>query len=261
MRWRAVLAVLAGLAAAACSPTGSGDIPLTVYAAASLKDAVGAAAAAYEAANPGTTITLSTDSSAALETQIEQGAPADVFLSADSVNPQKLVDAGFASGGPVPIAGNELAIVVPRGNPGGVTSPLDLARDGLTIIAAGEEVPITRYATELVERLARQSGAAVDFQARYAANVASREDNVSAVLGKIEVGEGDAGIVYVTDAKAADGVETVVIPPAANVRATYAGVVVGASPNRAAAAAFLHWLAGPGGQAVLADFGFLAPPS
>ena len=233
---------------------------LTIFGAASLKAALKAVTSTYETANPGTTITVSTDSSAALETQIEQGAPADVFLSADTANPQKLVDAGLASGDPVPFAGNELTIIVPDDNPAGITAPADLANDGLRIIAAGDEVPITKYATRLVENLAGLPGAPADFADAYAANIASKEDNVSAVVAKVALGEGDAGIVYATDAAAADGVATIDLPDSANVPATYAGVVVGASPNQPAATAFLDWLAGPEGQAVLAEFGFLPPP-
>jgi molybdate transport system substrate-binding protein len=242
------------------APSDATSADLTIFGAASLKAVLEAVETEYETANPGTTLTVSTDSSAALETQVEQGAPADVFLSADTSNPRKLVDAGLAAGEPVAFAGNKLTIIVPADNPAGIATPADLARDGLRIIAAGDEVPITRYATQLVENLAGQPGAPADFAAAYAANVATKEDNVSAVVAKIALGEGDAGIVYVTDAAAADGVETIDVPDAANVPATYAGVVVGASPNHAAASAFLEWLAGPDGQAVLAEFGFLPPP-
>ena len=120
-------------------------------------------------------------------------------------------------------------------------------------------MPITKYATQLVDNLAKDSGYPADFAAAYAANVASKEDNVKAVIAKIELGEGDAGIVYVTDAKASTKVATVDVPDAANVPATYAGVVVKASKNPEAAKAFLDWFAGPDGQAILGGFGFLPP--
>lgn len=248
---------------AACSTTSgaASTTKLTVFCAASLKAALEAVTSAYEAANPGTTITVSTDSSAALETQIEQGAPADVFLSADRTNPQKLVDGGFASGEPVNFAGNTLTIIVPADNPAGIGTPADLATEGLRIIAAGDEVPITTYAAQLVGNIAAEPGAPADFAAAYAANVVSKEDSVSGVVSKVELGEGDAGIVYVTDATAAEGVEAIAVPDAVNVLATYAGVVVGASSNQEAAAAFLRWLAGPDGQAILSEFGFQRPPA
>jgi molybdate transport system substrate-binding protein len=251
----------AATAAASTAPSSAGGGELTVYAAASLKGVVEKAKTAYEAANPGTTVTLSTDSSSALETQIEQGAPADVLLSADTANPKKLVDKGLADGEPVTFAGNELTVIVPTANPAGITSPADLAKDGIKVIAAGDEVPITKYAKQLVDNLAKESGYPAGFAEAYAANVASKEDNVKAVVTKVELGEGDAGIVYVTDAAASDKVTPIEVPGTANVPATYDGVVVKASRNPAAAKAFLEWLAGSEGQAILADFGFLPPPT
>jgi len=237
------------------------QIELTVLGAASLKGALEQAKTAYEAAVPGTTMTLSTDSSSALRTQIEQGAPADVFLSADTTNPQALVDAGLADGEAIAFAGNVLTIVVPSDNPAAIVTPADLARNGVKVVAAGEEVPITKYAKQVVDNLARLDGYPAGFAAAYAANVVSREDNVKAVVAKLELGEGDAGIVYVTDAKASARVATVQIPDEANVAATYTGIVVKASARTDAARAFLDWLAGPAGQAILAGSGFLPPPS
>jgi molybdate transport system substrate-binding protein len=202
---------------------------------------------------------VSPDSSAALATQIQEGAPADVFLSADTTNPQKLVDGGFTSGDPVVFAGNELTIITPTDNPGVVDSPMDLAKDGLKVVAAGDEVPITKYATQLIANLAKESGYPADFVDAYTRNVVSKEDNVKGVVTKIEVGEGDAGIVYLTDATASGKVGTVEVPDGANVPASYSGVVVKASPSQESAAAFLDWFAGPHGQAILAEFGFLPP--
>ncbi len=246
---------------AATAPSAGAGGELTIYGAASLNGVLDKAKAAYESANPGTTLTISTDSSSALETQIEQGAPADVFLSADTTNPKKLVDKGLVDGAAVPFAGNKLTIVVPTANPGGITSPMDLAKAGVKVIAAGDTVPITKYATQLVGNLAKEAGYPADFATKYAANIASREDNVKALIAKIELGEGDAGIVYVTDAKASDKVKTIDVPATANVPATYDGVVVKASKNAAAAKAFLDWFAGSDGQAILKDLGFLPPAS
>jgi molybdate transport system substrate-binding protein len=256
----ALLAAACSGGAASPSRAGAAPVDLTIYGAASLKGVLDKAKAAFEAANPGSTLTLSTDSSGALETKIEQGAPADVFLSADTANPEKLVDRGFATGPAVTFAGNRLTVIVPLENPGGVATPADLAKGGLKVIAAGDAVPITKYATQLVANLAKTSGYPADFAARYAANVASREDSVKAVVAKIELGEGDAGIVYVTDARASTKVKTIDVPESANVPATYAGVVVKASAHQDAAQAFLTWFAGPAGQAILASFGFLPPP-
>ncbi len=235
---------------------------LTIYAASSLKAAMAQVKTTYEAANPGTTLTISTDSSSALETKIEQGAPADVFLSADATNPQKLVDKGLALGSPVNFAGNLLTIITPTNNPAGIKSPMDLANTSVKVIAAGDTVPITKYSSMLVANLAKQPAYTADFVAKYNANIRSKEDNVAAVVAKIEIGEGDAAIVYVTDAKASTKVATPTsIPADANVPATYAGVVVKTSKSPDAATAFLAWFAGPAGQAILGNLGFLPPPS
>jgi molybdate transport system substrate-binding protein len=255
--------VLAACSGAAASPPANSPplaVELTVYGAASLKGALDRARAAYEPAVPGAKLTISTDSSAALETQIEQGAPADVFLSADTTNPKKLGDKSLADGAPVTFAANKLTVIVPAANPAGITSPADLARPGVRVIAAGDEVPITRYATQLVGNLAKEAGYPAGFVASYTANIVSKEDNVKALVAKIELGEGDAGIVYVTDAKASSRVMTVDVPPSANVPATYDGVVIKASRHAAAARAFLVWFAGPDGQAILRGLGFLPPP-
>ena len=263
----AILAFMVAACSGAASPSPSSPsatpaaIDLTIYGAASLKGALEKAKTAYEAAVPGTTLTISTDASSALATKIEQGAPADVFLSADTKSPQALVDKGLTDGPAVDFAGNKLTVIVPANNPAGITTPADLARAGVKVIAAGDAVPITTYATQLVDNLAKQPGYPADFAAAYAANTVSKEDNVKAIVAKIELGEGDAGIVYVTDAAASMKVATVGVPDSANVLATYAGVVVKESPNAAAAQAFLAWFAGTDGQAILAGFGFLPPPS
>ncbi len=249
----------AAASAASAPPASAEAIELTIYGAASLKGALDKAKATYEAANSDTTLTISTDSSASLETQIEQGAPADVFLSADTTNPKKLVDGGFASDAAVTFAGNKLTIIVPTAHPAGLTGPADLAKSGIKIIAAGDAVPITRYASQLVANLAKEPSYPADFVAKYTANIASKEDNVKAVVAKIELGEGDAGIVYVTDAKASTKVKPIDVPESAIVSATYAGVVVKASQHQDRANAFLSWFAGPDGQAILASFGFLPP--
>ena len=252
----------ASAAPASVAPSLTGTPPavdLTIYGAASLKAALGKIKTAYEAAVPGTTITIATDSSTALATRIEQGAPADVFLSADTKNPQSLVDKGFALAPITNFAGNLLTVIVPADNPAGIKTPTDLASPGVKIITCGDNVPIAKYAAQLVANLAKLPGYPADFAAKYKANIASKEDNVAAVVSKIELGEGDVGIVYVTDAKSSGKVTTIPVPDGSNVPATYGGVVVKASPNADAANAFMTWLAGPDGQAILASLGFLPP--
>ena len=244
---------------ATSAPTAGSAIELQVYAAASLKTVLTKVKTAYETATPGVTLTISTDSSTALETKIEQGAPADVFLSADTANPQKLVDSGLAAGSMTLFAGNKLTVIVPTANPAGITAPADLARSGVKVIAAADGVPIEKYTALWLDKVKALPAYGADFPARYSANVVSREDNVGAVVAKVALGEGDAAVVYVTDAKASGQVATIDIPDAQNVPASYGGVVVKASAHGAAASAFLAWLAGPDGQAILATFGFLPP--
>jgi len=239
---------------------------LTIYGAASLKGALKSLKAAYEAAVPGTTLTIATDSSATLRTQIEQGAPADIFLSADQKNPDTLVKAGLTDGPALAFAGNSLTIIVPKFAPavgtGAATvhSPADLARPGTKIVSAGADVPVTRYADQVVANLAALPGYPPGFASAYAANVVSREQNVKAVVAKIELGEGDAAIVYATDAVGSDKVDLIPITPTANVLAIYAGVVIKGSAQAPAAHAFLEWLAGPIGRAILVNAGFVPPP-
>jgi molybdate transport system substrate-binding protein len=244
---------------ATTSAPSAAAVELTVFGAASLKGVLEQARTAYKAATPGVTLVVSTDSSAALATQITQGAPAEVFLSADTTSPQKLVTAGLSLGEPVTFAKNLLTVIAPTANPGGITTPADLAKAGTKVIAAGDHVPITKYATMLVANLARQPGYPADYTAKYTANIASKEDNVAAVRSKIELGEGDGAIVYVTDAKASAKVTSIPVPDDANVPATYAGMVVKSSKQPEAAQAFLTWFAGPDGQAILASAGFLPP--
>jgi molybdate transport system substrate-binding protein len=240
--------------------SGGPRVGLTVFAAASLKAALKRLRPVYESSHPSVTLTVSTDSSAALETQIEQGAPADVFLSADTANPAKLLDAGLADGKPVPFAANELTVIVPVANPAHIGAAADMGRSGVRVVAAGNEVPITRYAERLVANLAAQPGYPRDFAGAYSRNVVSREDNVRAVVAKIELGEGDVAIAYLTDAKASSRVRSIPIPDGLNIRAMYAGVVVKASQDPAAAHAFLDWLAGSDGRAILGQLGFLPVP-
>ncbi len=247
------------VAAGTAPASAAANAPLTIFGASSQTGVLAKMKTAWEAAHPGSTLTISTDSSAALETQIEQGAPADVFLSADTTNPKKLTDKGLADGSAEAFAGNLLTVIVPADNPAKIASPADLARSGVKVIAAGDDVPITKYATQLVQNLAKEPGYPASFPAGYMANIASKEDNVKAVVAKVALGEGDAAIVYVTDAKSEPKVTTIDVPKDANVPATYAGIVNKTSADAATAHAFLDWVAGPDGQAILASFGFLPP--
>ncbi len=257
---RGPLAAACALLLAACSaPSATGPTTLTIFAAASLADLIREAAAQYEAAVPGAHITISTASSGTLRAQIEAGAHPDLFLSADTANPAALMAAGLADGEPRAFAANHLTIVVPADNPAHITSPADLARSGIRIVAAASSAPIAAYADKVVTKLAGLIGYPAGYTARYDRNVVARVDDARAILATVELGEADAGIVYRTDAVGAPQVATIPIPAVAQVTATYAGIVVRGTDQPAAARAFLAWLVGPRGQAVIRRFGFLAP--
>lgn len=241
----------------ACGIRLGGEVRLTVYGAASLREALTEAAGAYETVAM-VSMAVGFDASSAIRVQIEEGALAvDVFASADTANPQALVDRGLAVGPVTPFARNRLTIVVPADNPAGIRDPRDLAREGVRIVGVGEAVPISRYVEACLEKLAALPGYPAGYADGVTANVVSREDNVRAALTKVELGEADAAFVYVTDAAASDAVTVVAIPDVANVEAVYGAVAIGASAHPAEAAAFVSWLAGPQGSVILAKFGFL----
>jgi molybdate transport system substrate-binding protein len=254
----AALLALAGCAAASRVPTSH---DLSVFAAASLGGVLPAVESGFRTNHPGLTFTTSTGSSAAVATQIEQGAPADVFLSADESSAQRLIDDRLVEGGLVAFATNHLVVIAPAGNPAGISTPADLARRGLKVVAAGDAVPITRYATEVIAALGRLPGYPADFAASYRANVVSEEDDVSGIVTKVSLGEADAGIVYATDAaRAAGSVVEIKLPDAADVVAVYAGVALKGATDPGLAAGLLSWLIGPDGRDVLSGFGFGPPP-
>ena len=248
---RAALVTVALLTA--CAPASGQRPQLTVFAAASLTDALATLEPAYEAAH-GVDLVISFDASSALRAQIEAGAPASLFLSADEANARTLADAGLTDGDLVAFTRNALAIAVSASSD--VERWEDLATDGVRVVAAGEAVPIQRYAEVAIDAMARLDGAPPGYAQAVRANIVSREDNVRAVLAKVQLGEGDAGFVYATDARGADDVRTLPIPDAANVAATYAGVVIAESDAATEADELLTWLTQDEAQAAFADAGF-----
>lgn len=217
---------------------------LVVLAAASLSDAFKELGTAFEAKYPGSKITFSFDSSAALATQANNDVPADVFASADEANMGKVTEAGNASD-PRVFAHNELAIIVAKGNPKKIMSLADFTKASFVLCAP--EVPCGKYGVEAL----RKGGVK--------ATPRSLETNVKGVVQKVISGEADAGIAYVTDAQSAaadaDGIE---IPEAQNVIAQYPIAVLEQSANPTLAQAFVAFVLGPEAQAVLAKYGFAA---
>jgi molybdate transport system substrate-binding protein len=216
---------------------------LTVLAAASLSESFKELGAAFEAKHPGSKVTFSFDASSALATQANNGAPADLFASADQANMKKVSDAGNATA-PKVFAHNKLAIIVAKGNPKKVKSLTDFAK--VSFVLCAPEVPCGKYGLEALSK------AGVKAQPK------SLETNVKGVVTKVTSGEADAGIGYVTDAKAAASADGVDIPDAQNVIAEYPMAVLKQSANSNLAYAWLDFILGPEAQAVLAKYGFAA---
>jgi molybdate transport system substrate-binding protein len=230
---------------------------LTVFAAASLTDAFEAIEQELEAATPNLAITYNFGGSQALVTQLEEGAQADVFASANAAQMDAAIAAELVAGAPLPFARNRLAIVTPADNPAGIESAADLGNEGILLVLAQSEVPAGRYARESVCLMATDSATyGPDLVARVAANVVSEEEDVRDVLAKVTLGEADAGIVYVSDAVAAgDQVDVIDIPDAVNVIATYpVAVLVGG--DEVLGSVFVAYLVSEEGQAVLERYGF-----
>jgi molybdate transport system substrate-binding protein len=230
------------------SPKVSGSI--TVSAAASLTEAFTKMGTDFQQANPGTTITFNFGSSGTLAQQIQGGAPADVFASADGSNMQKLVIGGQVTAEPTAFASNLLTIVVKPGNPKRIKSLGDLAK--LDVVSlCGETVPCGKYADQVL------AGAGVTIDP---ANI-TRGADVKATLAAVTTGDADAAVVYVTDAKSAGtSVATVPIPTWQNAYAIYPIAPVAASSNQDLDHAWIEYTISPAGQKTLKRFGFLPPP-
>lgn len=248
----AAVALLLPLAACgnddAVDPRADVDATLTVFAAASLKGSFTTLAEEFEERNPGVTVELSFAGSSDLVSQIAEGAPADVFASADEKNMDKLVGDDLVDGEPSDFATNTLTLVTPAGNPGGVTSLADLANADLDVVVCAPQVPCGSAA----EKLASAAGVTLAPD--------SEEQSVTDVLGKVTSGEADAGLVYVTDAKAAgDDVDVVEVPEAEDVVNTYPIATLADARQPGLARDWIGLVTGNDGQAVLRKAGFGAP--
>lgn len=252
-RSRFALGVAAAVLLAAAQPTSAGT--LRVFAAASLTDAFHEIAEVYERAHPGDSVELNFAGSQVLRTQIEQGAAADVFASADLAHADALKGAGLL--GPHQVfARNRLVVVVPA-HDARVGRLQDLVRPGTKVVVAGATVPVGRYTTQVMSRMAAAGRFGDDFQMRVQANVASQETNVRAVLAKVALGEADAGFVYATDAATLpEKVRMFDIPKRYNVVAEYPIGVVTRSAAAEQAKAFVALVLGQEGQAILRRYGF-----
>lgn len=234
-----------------------GDI--TVYAASSLTAAFKELGATFEGANLEVTVSFSFGASSTLATQINEGAPADVFASADAPQMEVVAKRGNVNA-PENFALNTPVVVVPRGN-GPVQSFADLAKPGVRLVLAAPEVPIGNYARQILANASTHGAVSLDFAARALGNLRSNEPNVRAALAKVQIGEADAAIVYATDAATAgNDVDTLDIPPQYNVEASYPIAATTATKNGPIAGAFVEFVLSPVGQSILRKYGF-GPPA
>lgn len=230
---------------ASAAPT---ETTLTVFAAASLKGSFTEIGDAFEQANPGVTVTFNFAGSSDLVAQIQQGAPADAFASADTKNMDKAVADDLVEGTPTEFATNTLQIATPPGNPAGVDSLDDLAKPDVTVVLCAPEVPCGAAAAGV------EKAAGIDI------TPVSEEQSVTDVLGKVISGEADAGLVYVTDVQGAGAkVDGVTFPESGEVVNSYPIATLTDSTSPEVAKAFADYVMGPKGQAVLAAAGFGTP--
>jgi molybdate transport system substrate-binding protein len=247
MAKRGLFLVVAAALAWGCGGSKGGAGGLTILAASSMQEGLAHVARAFEREHAGK-VSIQVGGSQELRAQLEHGAVADVFVSADRGHAQALADQGLA-GQPVVVARNEPVLIVPRANPAGVKSLADLARPGVKVVLGASQVPIGRYSREILDK------------AGLKVSPASEELNVRQVLAKVALGEADAGIVYHTDAMSAIGrVTEIRLSAAENVTAEYFAVVLTKAPRKPTAEQFVAFLRSPAGRGALDELGFLPAP-
>ena len=229
---------------------------LTVFAAASLTNAFDEIGQAFEANHPGVTVKFNFGGSQALRAQIEQGAQADAFASANTKEMDALVSGKFIDSETSKIfLTNQLVVIMPAKNPAGLAALADLAKPGLKLILAAREVPVGNYALQVLDKLDLSLGAG--FKDRVLKNVVSYENDVKQVVVKVQLGEADAGIVYSSDTVAALDLMKIEIPAENNIIAKYPLAALSQAKNSDLAQAFIAYVLSENGQVVLQKWGFL----
>ncbi len=235
---------------------------IVVFAAASLTDAFKELGAAFTG-QTGIPVTFNFAGSQQLRGQLEQGAAADVFASANVKEMEGALGSGLVQAGAARVfARNRLIVIRPRANRVQVTSLADLGRPGVKLVLADKAVPVGQYALDMLDKLAQDATYGPDFKARVLANVVSYEQNVKAVVSKVQLGEADAGVVYATDAAAAgERLTTVAVPDAYNQVARYPIALLSKSQQAASASKFVAFVLSEAGQRILAQHGFVGAPA
>lgn len=262
----------AALLLAACAPAATPalsavppsaavqPVDLTVFAAASLTDAYAEIKTNFEAAHPGVTVIYNFGGSNALAQQLGEGAPADVFASANSRQMEVAVESGRVAPESAQVfVRNRLVVITPADSTADVATLRDLANPGLKLILAARDVPVGQYSLDFLDKAAADASFGAVFKDAVLANVVSYEDNVRSVLTKVALGEGDAGIVYTSDivGDPAKDVVSLEIPDALNTIATYPIAPVVDSARAELARAFIDYVLSAEGQAILENYGFL----
>jgi molybdate transport system substrate-binding protein len=262
-RWLAIAGLTLALAAA-LAPNGSAAPPpdkttLNVYAAASLVDAFEELGRVLERRRPGLKVRMNFAGSQQLASQLAQGGRADVFASADERWMRDVQSHGLLARDAATFARNRMVVIVPAVNPARIARLQDIARPGVKLVLCADAVPAGRYSREVIRNLGKDAAFGGDFAARALQNVVSEEENVRAVVAKVQLGEADAGIVYRSDvsAKLVRHVKMFELPVTANVLADYAIAVLEGTRNPDAAQAFLDLVLSPEGQTLLERHGFV----
>jgi len=233
---------------------------LTVFAAASLVDAFEEIALAFEAENPGVQVLFSFASSTELAAQLAEGAPADVFASANARQMTVAREAGRIGGDARTFVKNRLILIVPSDNPRSIAALRDLANENVQLVVAAEGVPVRDYTNTLLDRLAADPGYGEAYRAAVQANIVSEEQNVRQVAAKVALGEADAGIVYVSDVTPdiSDEVIVIQIPDTLNTIATYPIAVTDNPTDPGLAQAFVDYVLSDAGQDILVSWNFIS---
>lgn len=229
---------------------------LTVFAAASLIESFNEIGERYEAENPGTQIIINYAGSQQLAQQLSQGAPADIYASADKDQMENVIRSGrVGQGMEKEFAHNRLAVILPEDNPGQIENLSDLANPGLQIVLADGAVPVGQYSLQMLEKVNQSGIHGSEFKEHVLNNIVSYEENVRAVLSKILLGEADAGIVYLSDVFKTDA-RMILIPDQLNVTASYYISPITDSANQVLAQDFIKFIFSSTGQNILASHGF-----
>jgi molybdate transport system substrate-binding protein len=233
---------------------------ITVFTAASLTDAFIEIGAAFEAVHPGVRVTFNFAGSQQLAQQLIQGAPGDLFASADIRQMELVLENGrILPNTPQLFTTNQLIVIYPSKNPASISQLSDLAKPGVKVILAAEEVPVGAYSLTFLQKISHDSAYGAGFKTAVMANVVSYEQSVRAVYSKIALGEADAGIVYMSDVvqEGETAVGTLAIPFEFNIIAHYIAAPVADSDNLAVANQFIQFILSGEGQALLKKHGFL----